>query len=230
MDCPKKIASVNQGVVILGFNAIKSAVLGVSVIKAFNEANYDYRFLGKEAFWVHAIGTASTCKAIAKRAKFQLVEEAFVSGIIHDIGKLIFDQFFKADYIEVFNQLSGNDKFLYEIEREVIGVDHTKIGWSLIELWNFPENLANAVAYHHLPDEYVDGDATTQTLIDIVHLGNILSKSLDFGYSGDKFISKLDPESWRRLNFSSTDIKPIIKDSINEFFCANEFLSVVREG
>ena len=81
----RKISSLTQAVVILGFNEVRSVAMSAIVIDAFQrKAGFDYR-----AFWIHAVGTAATASALAKQLDRSGDEDGFVCGLLHDLGRLV---------------------------------------------------------------------------------------------------------------------------------------------
>ncbi len=225
---PKKIGTVTQAVVILGFNTIKSAILGVSVIKAFEDSyqKSNKSSFHEDEFWEHSIGCASVCRVIAKRMNIRFVEEAFISGMLHDIGKLIFDQFVHDEFKKSLQLMNGNDIFLNEAEKEVFKFDHADIGAFLLEKWNFPADLCNAVQHHHHPGNLKKGE--DKILSSIVHLGDIICKAVDIGNNGDKYIHKIDSDVWSSLELQD-DFDALFNDINEEFKKASNFLEIINK-
>lgn len=222
---PKKIGTVSQAVVILGFNTIKSAILGVSIIEAFDDMHKgEAVYFDREEFWKHAIGTASASRAIAKVIGFAEVEEAFVAGILHDVGKLILDQFANNKFREIIRRVHTEKIPMEKAEREVIGFTHSSIGSFIIDKWNFPETLSKAVLFHNTPNLSGD-DVEINKLVSIIHIANIISRSLNIGSSGEAIMPRLSRFSWDLLKLDVKQLPDIMENTLIEFRNASDFLN-----
>jgi len=145
-----QISTVHQAVMILGIMQVKCLTLSASVFQAkILESKYD---IDVKALFSHFISVALGCKMLAKAAGFESSEEAFIAGLLHDIGQVYFIHHFPADYKEVIKRIAQFPN-LVEAERSILGVDHAVIGRMLAEKWNLPVSLCDAIALHHdLPE------------------------------------------------------------------------------
>ncbi len=155
-DLPRKIADPQQAAVYLGIDTLKALVLSIHVFSLFKE--------DAELFWFsladlqkHSImvGRLARDIASAEKADAKVVEEALVSGILHDIGRLIMlkipAQFKKImDYIE----RTGCD--IVQAEYAVMKTSHAELGAYLLGLWGIPDNVVEAVTFHHNPSKLLD--------------------------------------------------------------------------
>jgi len=222
---PKKIGTVSQAVVILGFNTIKSAILGVSIIEAFEEMyKGEEMYFDRKEFWKHAIGTASTSRVIARTIGYPESEEAFVAGILHDVGKLILDQFLNKQFREVVRRAHAEKVSMEKIEKEIIGFSHYTIGSYIIDRWNFPEHLSKTVLFINNPMLSGDDEITVR-LVSIVHIGNIISRALNIGHSGDAIMPRLNRKSWDLLGLKTNQLEEIMENTLKEFKNASDFLN-----
>ncbi len=210
---PRRISTITQAVVILGFNTIKSAVFGVAVINAFDKYKKS-TMLNYNDFWSHSVAVGAASRILAKEVKYENMEEAFIGGIIHDIGKLIFSQFAPKEYQDVMIKVQEKDPnySMSDIERDILGFNHSDMGGYLIEKWNFPKKLASVVKYHHRPMMRANG-GSDETLNCIVSIANVLVNILQIGNSGNYFIEKISQEAWDFLGLS-VDNLPDIYDAI----------------
>ena len=150
---PRTISSVSSAVVILGFNTIRSIVLSASILKVFSSKGRVEGF-NHQRFWRHSILCAIGAKLIAKQLMHILMldpESAFCAGILHDIGKLIFEQYVPEDYTKACQYAVNNKISLVKAEKEVMGITHTEIGNIISDKWALPLDLENALVYHHDP-------------------------------------------------------------------------------
>jgi len=105
----------------------------------------------REALWEHAAACAAACDLLARRLKLDVVAEAFVTGLIHDIGTTVLDAVLHEDFERILELAAAERIPLYEAERRMLGTDHAHIGAWLAEAWNLPPQIASAVAAHHGP-------------------------------------------------------------------------------
>jgi putative nucleotidyltransferase with HDIG domain len=153
---PQKIADPQQAAVYLGIDTLKALVLSIHVFSSFTEDSEYFWFsladLQKRSIMV---GRLARDIARAEKADAKVVEEALVSGILHDIGRLIMLKIpeqcrMVMDYIE----RTGCD--LVDAEYTVMKTSHAELGAYLLGLWGIPDNVVEAVAFHHNPSKLLD--------------------------------------------------------------------------
>ncbi len=212
----KEISTIRGAVVLLGFNVLKSIVLSISVINLFNEKQR--RVLDFYKFWQHSIACAVCAKSIAVRILPASSEDAFVAGLLHDLGKVIADQLIckHGEYNEVFEAMNRAGADIIEIEQDLLGIDHASIGKYLMERWNLPGHLSKAVGYHHCLIDITD-DVQTKRLCSIIHVADMVANHLGLGMNPTQ-TGFIDPSLLNQLNLTSQDIQDIsisLKDNIS---------------
>ena len=146
---PRIISTIDFAITILGFETVKEIVLSVSYINYFK--NYKIQVFDINKFWTHSIISSVICREIAKLINYKIVGEAFVAGLIHDIGIFIMSQFYQKEFKELIDKVEVNGENLITIEKDIYGYSHEDIGSWLLERWNFPVQLVEAVNFHHHP-------------------------------------------------------------------------------
>jgi HD-like signal output (HDOD) protein len=214
----KEISTIRGAVVLLGFNVLKSIVLSISVLNLFN--NKDRQALDFYKFWQHSIACAVCAKSIAAKILPNSAEDAFIAGLLHDLGKVIADQLIcrKGQYREVMEAMERAGADILEIEQEIVGIDHASIGKYLMERWNLPSHLSKAVGYHHSLVDITD-DGTTKSLCAIVHVADMVTNHLGIGVAQTQNQTGfVDPSLLNQLKITSHDIQDIsitLKDNIS---------------
>lgn len=204
---PRQISTVTQAIVILGFNAVKSLALSASVVQIFGTKGREGFDL--EAFWEHSISTGVIANMVGRRINYPLPEECLIAGILHGIGKLIFDQYLHNLFIVAVKKARKDKKLLQHAEREVFGTDHCRVGAMLAEKWKLPLQLVEGINYYPVP-----GMANfNPTLVALVHVGNYVARKKRCGDPGDMVVPRLSDEARRILKLTQTDIDNIIRDS-----------------
>ncbi|HHM24136.1 MAG TPA: HDOD domain-containing protein [Bacteroidetes bacterium] len=209
---PRKVSTLTQATVILGFHTIKNLVLTASVFSIFSKNGHPERF-NRAEFWKHSLGCATASKVLAKRIRLGLPEEAFIAGLLHDIGKIVLDQFAHEDFEAVLDYLEANNVPFREAEEAVLGVDHTQIGSWLCDKWNFPLHVQEVVSFHHTPKLA----EVNRKLVSIVHLADAIARWENLGNGGDRANPEFDPENWQILNIPEEELGEIIQEVIEEY-------------
>ena len=178
---PKKIETLTQAIIILGFNTVRSLALSISMLDFFSSRESE-RQLNYTEYWKHSIATSIMSRAIAKKTFPQMAEEAFVSGLLHDIGILIFDQFLPNEYRQVYIRMKNEQIPLYKAEKLTLKITHSDAGRMLAIKWNLPDPMLYSISYHHNPSPAQDYFPIVST----VHAANIGVKILRIGGVGDE--------------------------------------------
>ncbi len=207
---PRKVSSLEFGIMLLGMGEVSNIVTALSlaqVIKGDSIEGFDYM-----EFWTHSMLVGSASKDIAKRLGFaELAGDAFVAGMLHDIGVQLEARYFPEQFKEILKLVNEQKMPFYQAEIEVLGVSHEDIGHYMITKWNLPDNLADVLGYHHNPSQFEKENIT----LDIVHLADTMTKLFDIGTftwdSGGEF----DESIIRNLNFSN---KEELDEFIEEYF------------
>jgi len=165
-------------VVILGFRAVRSAALAISVFDYFKDEGSDT--VNMLDFWKHSIAVASICKVMAVELKINPQEEAFIVGLLHDVGKLIEKRHFEEDFQEVCTVAREQHLSWYDCEKALFQIDHATIGKAVFRAWNFPPSIVDAVQFHHNPALSVKVPQLTA----LVHVADVVSYQLDYGAPG----------------------------------------------
>jgi len=124
---PRRITSVSEAIALLGFKTVKSIVLAASVYKFMDGAFTGYA-LDRGELWKHSLSVAFSARHIAKRFKDVDDEEAYVAGMVHDIGKIVLNDYVRFGY-SIIVKLVEEDKMPFmDAERQVLGFDHAQVG------------------------------------------------------------------------------------------------------
>lgn len=165
-----KVNNLNRAITLLGFNTVRSLALSISVVDHFKgQSSSEYFVRGR--FWEHSMGVAMLSKMLAEKKGGRLnVDEAYIAGLLHDIGVIILDQFFQEKFSEILKLIHEGGMDFLEAEETIIGRDHARFGAVVTEAWNYPETLVATIANHHNPG--YEGDHAD--FVHAVYLANIL--------------------------------------------------------
>ena len=129
---PREISTVNMAIVILGFNTVKDMGLSLSVFDVFKNTESTDSF-DISRFWEHSVACGVAARMLARSYRSRYAGEAFVAGLLHDIGKVILNQYFHTEFLEIMNLTAHHALTLEEAEDKVIGTRHTQVGAWLAE-------------------------------------------------------------------------------------------------
>ena len=177
-----KITTITHAIVVLGFNTVRNLAASLGVSKGFGVAPAPTA-LDLNAFWAHSVATACAASVVGRRKSLsaKVLEEVFIGGLLHDLGKLFLDRYLPDQYGNTILFASENNCSIWEAEKECLGISHTEIGKQVAEKWNIPTATTAMIAYHHEPglsEEYMVSTG-------IVHAADYLSRKLAIGGAGD---------------------------------------------
>ncbi len=147
-----EIKTVKHASTVLGNRKIRGIVIAASL------GGILYRSPQGRLLWQHALGVGLAARELCGRLPVTVdAEEAFVAGLLHDIGKGLFDYQHPELFVQAASLASADpDLTTIEAERQVLGVDHVEIGGRVADAWNLPESIAGAIRFHHEPSASPD--------------------------------------------------------------------------
>ena len=174
----KKVSSIQDATVTIGMNNLSELITIASASSLFKKALLGYE-LQAQALWRHSIGVAFGAKIIAGRKYPALANDAYSAGLIHDVGKLILDEYV-YERKEAFQEFmyDGQETFL-EAEKEILGFEHAEIAAKVCKKWNFPKSINVAIRYHHQPARLM-----SNKLAHIVYLADQITESTGMEIDG----------------------------------------------
>lgn len=142
--------NVPDAVMRLGFKQTKIVVMQGTFSSPLARRLQGYR-LGAGALWEHSLATARIAQYIAREVNYPDGDIAYISGLLHDIGKLLLDQYILEDYHQIVAFMQENSISVWQAEETLLGTNHARVGGLVAAKWNLPGHLINAIQYHHLP-------------------------------------------------------------------------------
>jgi len=195
---PRQVTNPVKAVQLLGLDTVKALILSVKVFSMFSRS--DLAFYSVDHLWHHSLGTGLCARAIAEREKWgqELKDEAFMAGLLHDIGKLILAEKFPAQCRNVVESVDHTNCCIHEAEQDIFGTTHTQVGAYLLGIWGFSESITKTVAYHHSPGSCPCPASNT---LAVVYLANIFERKRLSGAEMES-APELDTECLERLGIS----------------------------
>ena len=189
-----KVETISQAILYLGFNEVKNIVFALSVMNIFSKDKRLPNFSPVD-LWAHSIGVGIITRIIGKGIGESKLENFFLAGILHDIGKTILLEYASEGYASVLRFVESSKCSIVEAETEIFGMDHSRVGQLLAEKWKLPLALQDTILYHH---SGVVGNENS-TLVAAVHIGNIIAHMMRFGHSGDGRFHEPNIKAWEIL-------------------------------
>ena len=193
------VLTVERAVVLLGFNAVRNAVLSTKIFEVFGvgetrpredideESDAPAAVFNRVEFWRHSLAVAITAEKLAAGHPGHTdmaPAEAFVCGLLHDVGKLALDYVLPKSFARVIELAELNQGNIAEFERRIIGIDHHTAGKRLSELWQLPHRLQDCIWLHGSPYASLP-KLEHRSMIGLVTLADMLVRRAHIGYSGN---------------------------------------------
>lgn len=204
---PQQITSIHQAVSVLGTNLVRSLVLSFSFLSIGN-AGGSTRFEFGE-FWRRSLASAVATKLILEQVKGANADEAFLSGLLQNLGELVLASTVPDRFEEVLEKLDGDLKKQSEVERELLHLDHARVGYEVAHYWSFPPSLSLPILYHHRPGDYQGDDDSIRTYSKALFLSDLLVNIL-FSDTPQDYHRRFTAECNRLFRFTSEQVETIL--------------------
>jgi HD-like signal output (HDOD) protein len=165
------VGTLKLALVILGVREVRNIVLGICVFDTLR--NRKTESLLAEGFWRHSFVVAALSKKLGEHLGLSLHGEDFITGLLHDIGKLVLMRQFPGEYSKIYTQGGGGGESLCAVEQEGFGFTHADVAAALATLWNFPQTLIDGLLLHHPKENVFLWQAKDPRLAAIVRIANM---------------------------------------------------------
>lgn len=202
---PRRISTVTDATILLGFQTIRSIVLAASVSEMMKKSLKGYA-LERGELWRHSQAAAVSARMLAKEIKFPRLEVAYTAALLHDIGKLILDVYLTEEYEAVLEKVEKEGVTFLQAEEEILGFNHATVGAKVAEKWNLPAELAEAIGLHHEPERARENPKLTA----ITHVADCMSVTLGMGVGIDGFLYTISPKAIELLGLNEPLVDRLI--------------------
>ena len=204
---PSKIDTVSRAITLVGTQQLSDLALATSVMSSFDGVSDE--FISMDLFWQHSLAAGVFSRVIATLRGEENIERFFVAGMLHDLGKLILFVSQPKLATKCFEVKKEKKILMIDAENEVLGFNHTDIGFELLSMWNLPANLIEPVGFHHTPLKSVKYPIETCT----VHVSDIFANAFKMGTSGETFIPKIENGAWEKLKLQIDHVNEIVEET-----------------
>jgi HD-like signal output (HDOD) protein len=210
----EKVESVDHALNVMGVEQINQLILATSVMKDFKD--FPKRLVDMKSFWRHSIACGVTGRHLAKYHGVPNPESFYLLGMLHDIGSLVLYSKLPDVSKEILVRCKEDKENLFEVELELLGMSHARIGAYVLREWGLPRNIYEPVAFHHQPlksDEFSRETA-------ILHLADCIVDELGLGNSGEFVPNPINPKILKRFKYLESPAASMEEEIRDQFFNA----------
>jgi len=216
-----KISTVREAVAYLGRENLVRVVSAAGISKYYNDVKGYYQEATK--LWEHSVGVAIMSLILSKRIYNRADSSLFTIGLLHDVGKVVLGEFVLDSFQQIMDLVTNHEYSFLEAEEEVIGINHAEVGAKIALLWNFPQELRDAIAHHHRPDLMTEGDSSISWLI---YLADQACMMMGIGGGTDGLAYRGLSEVIDRFKLRQRDFEECIVVLLKDLETAKELLAL----
>ena len=221
----QEITSLVRAIIMLGINTVKNLALSTAVLTTLGKA-LKSQALNMDGFWRHSLCVGVTAKLIAIQRKIdkKILEEYFIAGLLHDVGKIPLNNRLSEEYVHVMGLSDRESLPLYIAEGQILTLNHSDVGGIVVKNWKLSQEIHDAVFFHHSPTTY---EGEHKDLLYTVAMANYFANISEIGFSGDRYPEKLEASIPEYLHVNLTFLEDEMEDKVNaEIEKARIFLQV----
>ena len=203
---PGQIASINRAIVLLGLNAVKNIAVAASLAKLFRGGQVCPTFSARD-LWTHSIAVATATRLLANKAGLGLPDEAFLAGLIHDLGIMVEIQARRSQFVKAIQSMDDDPTMtMRQAELANIGATHEDFGAALCQSWKFPKSFIYVTGFHHRPWDLAEEN---RPLTGLVHLADLLSVREQAGFARGTETDQFNPGLMSQFDLTSDDLDEV---------------------
>lgn len=207
---PSRVSSVRQAIMLLGWKRLLQLVMTMCMSALMKKPVPGYD-LPRGELWRHSVAVSVAADLLVKSLSISDADEVFTAALLHDIGKLILGDYVQEDLEKIEGMVTKGISFEVA-EYVVLGTNHATIGARILQNWSLPQELVNAVSWHHDPescDHYC-------LLSDVVHVANIVGRRVGFGKGRDGQALEPSLEVAECLGINQNHIDTLAEQTLQE--------------
>ncbi len=220
---PRQVDSLQLALVILGLEEVRNLALGITLLRVIKDLDTHVSY-DRKKFWVHSTGCGIVARALGQKLEFCGQGTDFVAGLLHDIGKIIIDEYFGSKFVTIFNKTFVHKPAMLVAEREILGESHEMVGEWLAQKWGLPETFCEAIEHHHdfpLPESWPA--LKDPRIVALSYIAEAICDRYEIGWDGDSGYNDIkDMNAWNALlsrqdKYTENDIDTIIAETYKIF-------------
>jgi HD-like signal output (HDOD) protein len=215
-----KIDSISRAVTLIGSKEVSNLALGITIMETFR--GIPKEIMDVASFLEHNLACGVVARILAAHSNMAHSEQLFVSGMLHDIGRLVLCNYFPEVFQQTLAEASASGRPLLKAEQAVLGCSHALLGKKLLNKWKLPLALENDVFYHHQPSSSPSPESAA-----IIQMADMVVHGMGVGTSGEQIVPGFDPKAWERLNLPASALRSLLKQSEHQI---ETFRDLLRKG
>ncbi len=222
---PRKIAKLNEAVMILGFKTVRNLALSVFAYNSLSGSRNSK--IDHLALWKHFTGVAVAGELLSQILNYPNKEEVFVAGLLHDIGKLALDYISPESFSAVSKLTKTLKVSFFDAETKLNMAQHTATGSLLVERWNLPEIVTLPIVGHHSVKSY--SDSVFADVVSMIHVADFVVNTFRYGDSYTYGGLVLSPEALNLLGIKPKMLAVFVDKLKERLVMAEEFLNIGKQ-
>lgn len=204
--CARTVTNLTDALVVMGFDSIRSLVVASAMQDFFKKFG-----LSEKLLWEHSIACGGIAKRVAKRVKYSKIEEAFLGGLLHDIGKVVLNLKMPDQMLQIVQDVyNDSDATFLEIEERNFGFNHAQVGRLIARKWNFTDTIEEAIGFHHYPEKA----KILPVLSYIISLSNSICHKLEIGPTRKPDLNVSELRSSKALKLTPDSIEELLAEAV----------------
>jgi putative nucleotidyltransferase with HDIG domain len=197
----RSISTLRDACMFMGFDAIRSLIMTAVMKGMFSSVS-----LSEKLIWEHTVGVGLAARIIGDEVSFQRKEQAYLAGLMHDVGKAALLLRSPAVMRDVMQEVYNDGADFFDVELRLLGFTHTDVGQMIADKWRFAIEIEDAIANHHQPGQAKSAPELTH----IVSVANSICHKLEVGPTRKPDLDLSDMESTKALGLSPASIEKIL--------------------
>lgn len=202
-----KVTNLKQAINILGVEEVRNLALTAFVAPLFKQTA-GYRIYTRRGLWQHMVTAGMLARLVARVSGKVPAGEAYLAGLVHDVGHLLIDQYMNAWFCRIIDALP-TERPICQIETELLGFDHATLGAFVAAKWGLPEYLSTAISGHHQTEDY---DGPHRTLVSVAVVANFLCHYQGVSSLGAPSGQSTPMQALRHLGLSKEQLTEIVAE------------------
>lgn len=197
----RQVETLHRAILFLGLAEIINITTSLSVFSALTSRRAVEVSI-REQFWDHSVATGLMARHVDKKLQMRSLGREFVAGLLHDVGKIILDQYFHEEFMAAYNLSREQDRPMYETEMATCGTNHMEVGYYIARKWNLPPYLQDVILWHHKPSRAAFPDMAA-----VVSVADHMARAAQFSCGADTMPFVLaDQDAWAVLKERGVDV------------------------
>jgi HD-like signal output (HDOD) protein len=206
---PSRIDRISRAVTIIGTKEISGLALGICVMRSFSDIPTEV--IDMQAFIRHSLACGMVARILGALQNMEQTEQLFVSGLLHDIGKLIVFKYLPAYTRSYMHLAISSGDCVFSAEKTILGMNHSQIARYLLKKWRLPQGLENNVVFHHSP-----GKAADPVKAGILQLADLIANAMGIGTSGERTVPACDEEILKSIGVTASSLQMVIRQALHQ--------------